>query len=59
MWARALATLTFSDDLESSTKTAKNMWDLSLAINDNYFYVTGLTQVLFEGSSALLYPVEK
>ncbi len=31
LWARSLATLFFTDDLESSLKIAKEMWDISLS----------------------------
>jgi len=56
LWARALATLFFTDDLESSLKLAKEMWDVSLTIRDNYF--KGISSYLLAFVTDLMIPGE-
>ncbi len=56
MWARALAILFFTDDLESSLKTAKEMWEVSSTINDNYF--KGIASYLLAFVTDLMIPGE-
>ena len=56
LWARALATLFFTDDLESSLNLSRKMWEVSSDITDNYF--KGISSYLLAFVTDLIIPGE-
>ena len=56
LWARALATLFFTEELESSLKDAKEMLDLASRMRDNYF--KGIASYLIAFINDLMVPGE-